>query len=154
MREWAIRLVCFIYVFILKNERFAHSLFFGEQCEQIAKVAQQKLAMWANPSGRSLKMSNNKRFAQVAHQKWGTMSESLRSLTTNEWMSESLVYLSKSLLRSFFRKKRAIRSENQWANSQPCKMNTNHMSAGYNFYFLEKGQNCSPKCGTNIVQLL
>ena len=109
----------YIRFFYLKNERFAHSLFFGEQCEQIAKVAHQKLAMWANPSGRSLKMSNNKRFAQVAHKKWGTMSESLRSLTKNEWLSESLVYLSKSLLRSFFRKKPAIRSENQWANSQP-----------------------------------
>ena len=42
-------LVCFItflYVsFSLKNEQLAHSLFFGEQCEQIAQVAHQKRAM-------------------------------------------------------------------------------------------------------------
>ena len=58
--------------------------------------------------------------AQVAHQKWATMSKSLRSLTKNEQMSKLLVFLSKWLIRSFFCKKRAIRSENQWANSQPC----------------------------------
>ena len=59
------------------------------------------------------------RIAQVAHQKWATMSNSLRSLTKNERMSKSLVFLSESLIRSFFRKKQAICSENQWANSQP-----------------------------------
>ena len=33
----------YIYIFsILKNERFAHSHFFNEQCEQIAQVAHQK----------------------------------------------------------------------------------------------------------------
>ena len=31
--------------FLFKNERIAHSLFFGEQCEQIAQVAHQKLAV-------------------------------------------------------------------------------------------------------------
>ena len=41
-------------------------------------------------------------------------------LTKNEWMSESLIFLSKSLIRSFLDKKRAIRSEIKWANSQPC----------------------------------
>ena len=34
-------------------------------------------------------------------------------------MSESLIFLSESLIHSFFGKKQAIRSENQWANSQP-----------------------------------
>ena len=62
--------------------------------------------MWANRSGRSPKMSNHERFAQVAHQKWA-----------NEWIA---VFLSQSLIRSFFAKKWAIRSENRWANSQPC----------------------------------
>ena len=60
--------------------------------------------------------------AQVAHQNWATMSNSLtwlRSLTKNERMSESLVFLSKSLIRSFLGKKRAIGLENRWANSQP-----------------------------------
>ena len=28
--------------FVLKNERFVHSLIFGEQCERIAQVAHQK----------------------------------------------------------------------------------------------------------------
>ena len=49
------------------------------------------------------------------------VSELLRSLTKNEQMSELLVVLSESLIHSFFRKKRAIRSENRWANSQPWK---------------------------------
>ena len=57
--------VFYISFFNLKNERFAHSLFFGERCEQ---------------------------FAQVANQKWVTMSELLRSLTKNECTSESLVF--------------------------------------------------------------
>ena len=48
------------------------------------------------------------RIAQVAHQKWATWV----SLTKNDWMSESLVFWSKSLIRSFFHKKRAIYSEN------------------------------------------
>ena len=64
-------------------------------------------AMWVNRSFRSNQMSD--------------VSESLRSLTKNERMSESLIFLSKSLIRSFLDKKQAIRSEIKWANSQPCK---------------------------------
>ena len=40
--------------------------------------------------------------AQVAHKKWATMSDSLRSLTNNEQIRESLVFFSKSLTRSLF----------------------------------------------------
>ena len=60
------------------------------------------------------------------------VSESLRSLTKNErceqiaqvahqkWANERIAcFFSKSLIRSFLGKKRAIRSENWWANSQP-----------------------------------
>ena len=36
-------------------------------------------------------MSNHEQFAQVNHQKRAIMSESLRSLTNNEKMSESLI---------------------------------------------------------------
>ena len=61
---------------------------------------------WAIRSGRSEEMSD--------------VSESLISLTKNERMSESLIFLSKSLIRSFLGKKQAIRSEIKWANSQPC----------------------------------
>ena len=61
--------------------------------------------------------------AQVAHQKWATMSDSLRSLTKNErpWMNRSgcSPKMSEWANHSFFCKKRAIRSENRWANSQP-----------------------------------
>ena len=54
----------YIRVFYLKNEWIAHSLFFGERCKWIA---------------------------QVAHQKWATMSDSLRSLRGNEqlWRNSS-----------------------------------------------------------------
>ena len=67
----------YIRFFILKNERFAHSLFFNERCEQIAQVAHQKWAMWANRSGLSPKMKN-------------------------ERMSELRIFLSELLIRSFF----------------------------------------------------
>ena len=40
--------------------------------------------MWASRSGRSPKMSNHEQFAHILHQKWTTISESLRSLTKNE----------------------------------------------------------------------
>ena len=63
---------------------------------------------WAIRSGRSEEMSD--------------VSESLISLTKNERMSESLIFLSELLIRSFFDKKRAIRSEIKWANSQPCRI--------------------------------
>ena len=81
---------------------FTHFLFLSERCEWIAHFAQIK---WAICSGC-----------------WEDMSESLRSLTKNERMNESLIFLSELLIRSFLDKKRAIRSEIKWANSQPCKM--------------------------------
>ena len=43
-------------------------------------------------------MSDHEQFAQVAQMKWAIMIESLRSLTKNERMSESLVFLSESLI--------------------------------------------------------
>ena len=60
---------------------------------------------WAIRSGRSEEMSD--------------VSESLISLTKNDRMSESLIFLSESLISSFFDKKQAIRLEIKWANSQP-----------------------------------
>ena len=61
---------------------------------------------WAICSGHAEEMSD--------------VSKSLISLTKNERMSESLIFLSESIIRSFLDKKRAIRSEIKWANSQPC----------------------------------
>ena len=101
-------------------KKITHFLFFGERCEWIAHFAQIKWAMWANRSFRSPKMSDHERFAQVAQRKWAIVSESLILLTKNERMSESLIFLSESLIHSFFDQKRAIRSEIKWANSHPC----------------------------------
>ena len=53
--------------------------------------------------------------AQVAHKKWASMSESLRSR-----LSESLVFWANRSFAHFWAKKGAIRLENRWANSQPC----------------------------------
>ena len=48
--------------------------------------------------------------AQVAHQKWATMSDSLRSLTNNEQIRESLVFVQQIahslIICSFFCKKK------------------------------------------------
>ena len=60
---------------------------------------------WGIRSGRSEEMSD--------------VSKLLIALTKNERMSESLVFLSESLIRSILDKKRAIRSEIKCANSQP-----------------------------------
>ena len=64
---------------------FANFLFFGERCEQFAH-------------DRSPKMSDHERFAHIAQRKWAIVSESLRSLTKNERLSESLIFLSESLI--------------------------------------------------------
>ena len=93
----------YIRFFNLKNERFAHSLFFGEQCERIAQVAHQNWAMWANRSGCSPKMSDvskSLRLLTKNERPWAIrsgrseemsdVSESLISLTKNERMSDSL----------------------------------------------------------------
>ena len=60
-------------------------------------------------------MSDHEQFAEVAQRKWAIVSELLILLTKNERMSESLIFFSKSLIRSFLYKKRAIRSEIKWA---------------------------------------
>ena len=57
--------------------------------------------MWAICSGRSGKMSDFERIAQVAHDKWVNVSDSLRSLRTNGQMSESLGFLLFRANRSF-----------------------------------------------------
>ena len=82
----------YIHFFYFKNEQIAHSLFFGEQCEWIAQVTHQKWAMWVNRSVHSPKMSDHEQLAHIAQRKWVIVSESLRSLTKNEWMSETLIF--------------------------------------------------------------
>ena len=72
-----------------------------ERCERLTKNERP----WKIRSGRSGEMSD--------------VSESLISLTKNEQMSESLIFFSELLIRSFLDKKRAICLEIKWANSQP-----------------------------------
>ena len=83
-------LVCFIYN--LKNIYwklselliFSHFLFFGERCEWFAHDRSFPLSD-VSKSLRSLtKNERCERIAQVAHQKWVTMSISLTSLRGNE----------------------------------------------------------------------
>ena len=59
-------------------------------------------------------MSDSLRSLMMSH-----VRELLISLTKKEWMSESPIFLSESLVRSFLDKKQKIRSEMKWANSQP-----------------------------------
>ena len=61
------------FLFLKMNDSLIPS-FFSERCKRIAQDAHQKWAMWAIRSGRSPKMSDHERFAQVAHQKLLTMS--------------------------------------------------------------------------------
>ena len=100
---------------VAKNERIAHFLFFGEQCKWIAHFAQIKWAMWAIQKGAAMSDSLTSLISseQIAHGR-------SFSLTKNEWMSELLIFLSKALICSFLDKKRVIRLEIKWANSQSC----------------------------------
>ena len=121
--------------YLLKNEWVTHFLFLGELCERFAHNRSFPMSN-VSKSLRSLtKNEQCERIAQVTHFWWATMSDSLTSLGGNErsWVNRSgpspkisqwvnrLICLSESLIHSFLGKKRAIRSENQWANSQPCQ---------------------------------
>ena len=88
-------------------------------CEWFAQMTQDK---WANVSESLRWLRGNERpwaIRSGRSKEISDVSESLISLTKNEQMSESLIFLSKLLIRSFFDKKRAILSEIKWANSQP-----------------------------------
>ena len=81
------------------------SLKSNERCERIAPFAHQK---WANMSDlfRSLRWNEQcERIAHFAHQKWA-----------NVWIAHFFEWIAHSLI---FDNKRAIRSEIEWANSQP-----------------------------------
>ena len=74
-----------------------------------------------NRSGHSPKVSDHEGFAQGAHQKRATMRASLRLLTKNEQMSELLVFLSESLIRSFFRKNERFAQKTDERISSPAQ---------------------------------
>ena len=76
-----------------------------------------------------LKKKNSKKcvkrsFSLISSFLVSDVSESLILLTKNEQMSESHIFLSKSLICSFLNKKRAICSDIKWANSQPSLRTT------------------------------
>ena len=74
----------------------------SESLRSLTKTEQR----WAIRSGRSPKLNKHEQIAQVAHQK------------LSEW-AKRWFCLRESLIRSFFPKKQAIRSEKRWVNSQP-----------------------------------
>ena len=102
-------------MFYLKNERIAHSLFFSEHVSE---------------SLRSLtKNERCERIAQVAHQKWVTMSDLLTSRRGNErsWGNRSgrSPKMSEWVKRSSFWANHSIAhfwAKNRWTKSQPWKL--------------------------------
>ena len=58
--------------------------------------------LWAKRSDRSYQKSDLERMAQVAHDKWATVSDTLRSLMINERMSDSLKKFWLQNLKSYF----------------------------------------------------
>ena len=82
--------------------------------------------MVSDVSESLISLKSNERFAQVAQRKWAIMSKLLRPVTKNEQMSESLIFLSESLICKFLDKKRVVHLEIKWANSQPwCNISKN-----------------------------
>ena len=76
---------------------FAHSLiahllirsYRSNQMSDLLRSLKTNERMWANRSVRSEEMRDRKRIPQVAEDKWAAVSDSLRSLRGNEWMSDS-----------------------------------------------------------------
>ena len=102
-------------------------------CERFAQIAQDKCST-VSESLRLLKTARE-RFAQVAHDNWANEQFAKKTLAKKIWnLIFNMFYIgffikkmSNSLIPSFlvsdhlfFHKKLAIRSENRWANSQPC----------------------------------
>ena len=72
------------------------------------------------------------------------VSESLRLLTKNAQMSESLIFLSKSLIRSFFGKRLANLIGKPMSKSQPCNTVTYPCGQKYNYVDDNKGLRIPP----------
>ena len=75
---------------------------------------------WANHSGCSCQKSDHEQITQVTHDKWVTVSDSLRSLMINEWMSKSLVF-SNQIAHLLFRSQKTSDSLKKiWLKSYFC----------------------------------
>ena len=83
---------------------------------QMSAVSKLLISLTKNEGPRAIRSGRSEEMSDL--------SESLISLTKNERMSESLIFLSESLICSFLDKKRAICLEIKWANSQPCCTHT------------------------------
>ena len=69
---------------------FAHRSNQMSDCERFAQIAQDKWATVSNRSGRSEEMSDHERFAPVAQSKWAMWVNGSFHLIKNEQMSDSL----------------------------------------------------------------
>ena len=93
---------------LTKNEQFAPKnltiiVFFGTFFLTSDLLIPSFLMSYVSKSLRWLTKNEwCEQIAQVAHQKWATISKSLRSFTKNERTSKSLVFLSELLIQSFF----------------------------------------------------
>ena len=74
-----------------ENSQTCNSLLFrAEFAHALLSITQSIEQLWAIHSDRSRQMSDGEQITQVAHDKWATVSESLRSLMINEWINDSL----------------------------------------------------------------
>ena len=94
--------------------------------------------LWAIRSDCSGQMSNCERIARGAHQKWAMWANCLgRSPKKREWANRSFFWANRSFIHYLliFCKKRAICSENKWANSHPCLVYLYALSLGLDLLF-------------------
>ena len=90
-------------------------------------------SLMSNVSESLMLLTKNERceqIAQVANQKWATMSKSLRSLTKNEQIARFFDWIAHLLI---FSQQRAISSENRWAYSQPWILESKTMATTHTF---------------------
>ena len=87
------------------HRSFAHLFILHKSNERswaIRLDPSKQMSDWANRSGRSRQMSNRERINQVTHDKWATVSDSLRSLIINERLSDLLKKCLLKNLKSYF----------------------------------------------------
>ena len=84
---------------------------------------------WAIRSHRSEEMSDSERIAQVVYQQWA-----------NEWIARFFEQIRNSSFAHF--KKRAIRSANRWANSQPWPLGSSHEKTQDENCLFDSNGNC------------
>ena len=73
--------------------------------------------LWANRSDRSCQKRDREQIAQVAHDKWATASDLLRSLMINERMNESLVFSEQIAYSLFCSQQTSVSRKQFWLKS-------------------------------------